>query len=169
MTEHDRTIARTRHVRARARRRPPGAPGGPRATVLLDGAQTGGRFALLELREVRGDEPPRHLHHWEDETLYVLDGELTVYFGDASLSAAAGTAVLLPRGVEHSYVVLSGSASMLALYAPSGFEGFFRELADGATGALASLDRVISVAARYGCEITGPPPRSAGRLPPSRR
>jgi quercetin dioxygenase-like cupin family protein len=165
MTEHDRTIARTRHVRARTRRRPPGATDGSRATVLLDGAQTGGRFALLELRQVRGDEPPRHLHHWEDETLYVLHGELTVYLGDASLPAAAGTAVLLPRGVEHSYVVLSGSACMLALYTPSGFEGFFRELADGATGARASLDRVISVAARHGCEITGPPPGSAGRSP----
>jgi hypothetical protein len=89
----------------------------------------------------------------------VLQGELIVYLGDASIPAAAGTAVLLPRGVEHSYVVLSDSASMLAFYTPSGFEGYFQELAGGTAGPQSSLDRLISVAARHGCGITAPPPR----------
>jgi quercetin dioxygenase-like cupin family protein len=135
--------------------------------VLLDGQDTGGRFALVESLESRGHEPPRHLHHWEDETLYVLQGELIVYLGDTAIRAPAGTAVLLPRGEEHSYEVLSGSASVLALYTPAGFEGFFQALADETTGPQSSLDRLISVAARHGCEITGPPSGSADR-PPSR-
>jgi quercetin dioxygenase-like cupin family protein len=166
MTEQDPTMARARQAQARTRGQPPGSNGGPRARVLLDGEKTGGRFALLELQETHGDEPPRHLHHWEDEALYVLQGELTVYLGEAAISAPAGTALLLPRGVEHSYAVVSETASLLALFTPSGFEGYFQALAAGAAGSETSLDRLISVAARHGCEITGPPPRGAGRSPP---
>lgn len=52
---------------------------GPRATVLVAGEQPGGRFAAVETVERRTSEHPRHLHHWEDEALYVLDGSLDVW------------------------------------------------------------------------------------------
>jgi hypothetical protein len=36
---------------------------------------------------------------------------------------------MLPRGVKHSYVVVSDIAALLALSTPSGFEGYFHALA----------------------------------------
>jgi quercetin dioxygenase-like cupin family protein len=166
MSEQDPTVACTRHARNAARTHRPGSTAGSHVSVLLNGEDTGGRFALLELLEVRGDEPPRHLHHWEDETLYVLKGEITVSLGDMSIPAPVGTAIVLPRGVEHSYSVVSDTASLLALYTPSGFEDYFHELAESATGTPASIERLIGVAARHGCEITGPPPGGTSRSPP---
>ena len=135
------------------------------AAVLVAGEETGGRFALVELVLARGAEPPCHRHHWEDETLYVLAGALRVRVGDAWVEAPAGAAVFLPRGGEHGLVVTTREARVLAALTPAGFEGFYREVAGAAPG----LERLVALAARYGCEITGPPPTSpapGGRAPP---
>ncbi|WP_346619839.1 cupin domain-containing protein [Blastococcus montanus] len=51
-------------------------------TVLATAEQTGGAFSVLEERLPRGAEPPPHVHHREDESFLVLDGELTVRVGD---------------------------------------------------------------------------------------
>jgi quercetin dioxygenase-like cupin family protein len=48
------------------------------ATVLVTGEETGARFALVETIEQPGDELPYHRHHWEDKTIYVLDGALAL-------------------------------------------------------------------------------------------
>ena len=123
------------------------------ASVLVGGAETGGRLAIVEEVMGQGAELPRHLHHWEDEALYVLDGELAVCLLGEWRRVPAGAAVLLPRGVEHAVAVVGAEALVLSVLTPAGFEGFYRELA----GAAPDLDRLVATAARYGCEITGPP------------
>ncbi len=123
---------------------------GPR--VLVSGDQTGGRFALLEIVESRGGGPPRHLHHWEDEVVYVLAGEVVFHRGDDRLAGRAGTAVLLPRGTEHAWRVESANARLLIAVAPAGLESCWAELSSRET----PLERLVAVAARCGIEITGP-------------
>ena len=56
--------------------------------IKLDGAQTAGRFALVEFAP-RGAAPPLHSHP-QDETFYVLDGELTAWVVDRELMTAIG-------------------------------------------------------------------------------
>ncbi len=129
----------------------------PAAAVLVTGTETGGRLALIETIEVPGAEPPCHCHHWEDETLYVLEGALVVYRGGSWTPCGAGAAVVLPRGMEHTFVVLSGTARVLAVMAPAGFEAWYGE-AGPATPWSGALEHVVAAAARYGCEITGPHP-----------
>jgi mannose-6-phosphate isomerase-like protein (cupin superfamily) len=46
---------------------------------------------------------PLHLHHHDDEAWYVLEGKLCVKVGDHTVEAAAGAAVLVPRGTPHTY------------------------------------------------------------------
>lgn len=142
-----------------------GRTGGPRAAragsaaaILVAGAETGGRFALVELRERGGAGPPRHLHAHEDEVVYVLAGRVTVHAGDAALDAPAGTCVLLPRGGEHSYRVESAEARLLVLVAPAGLEGYYAELdrPDARASGAPAVERLVATAARYGVAITGP-------------
>jgi hypothetical protein len=67
----------------------------------------------------------------------------------------------LPRGVEHAHVVATELARMLVFVVPAGLEGFYREV--GALGASPpDVERLVAMAARYGCEITGPTPRGVG-------
>ena len=65
-------------------------------------------FVLAEWRdegETSAERPiaPLHVHHQDDEAWYVLEGALGFVRGDERLQAAAGTAVLVPRGTPHSY------------------------------------------------------------------
>ena len=131
-----------------------GRADGHRAAVLVGGAETGGRLAIVALTLARGAEPPRHRHHWEDEALYVLEGALAVCLGDAWHHVPAGAALLLPRGVEHGVAVVGARARALSVLTPAGFEGFYRDM----DGVEPDLERLVTIAARYGCEITGPPP-----------
>ena len=125
--------------------------------VLVTGAQTGGRLALIETLEVRGAEPPRHCHHWEDETLYVLEGELAIFCGGSWTRALAGVVVVVPRGTEHSFAVLTRTSRILTMFTPAGFEGWYGEVSIAAPWS-GALEQVVVAAARYGCEITGPHP-----------
>ena len=139
---------------------------GQLVTFLLTGEETGGRFALVRATARRGCEPPCHLHRREDETLCVLAGDLTCHIGGEPRPVRAGTCLYLPRGLEHGFVVESDEATILHLFTPAGYEGAIRELgmvassntAPPAAAGLPDVERLVTVAARYGCEITGPPP-----------
>ena len=72
-------------------------------TILANARETGGQFGLVESLSPKGTEPPRHIHSWEDETFYVLEGEITFYIGDKTYAAHHGAFVSAPRGVPHSY------------------------------------------------------------------
>ena len=81
---------------------------------------------------------------------------MTFYLGGKRLERKAGECVLLPGGCEHTYCIESEQARLLVLLMPVGLEGYYRAL-DGLTGDDRYIERLVTVAARYGVEITGPP------------
>jgi oxalate decarboxylase/phosphoglucose isomerase-like protein (cupin superfamily) len=66
-------------------------------------------FVVAEWRDPGGPVgPPRwiaplHLHHYDDEAWYVLEGTLRVKRGDDEVEARAGSAVFVLRGTPHTY------------------------------------------------------------------
>lgn len=104
-------------------------PGGGRSVWFLgnymeyhleDEASTG-YGAVVECWIRRGEEPPLHIHTFEDELFYVLEGDVTFYVGDDVLAATAGSSVFLPRRVPHSFSVSkeSGHAKLLLYWFPA--------------------------------------------------
>ena len=132
------------------------AEGGRPVRVVVSGADTDGRFALVETRERPGGEPPLHAHTREDEVVYVLEGRVTVSVEGERRDCPTGAAVLLPRGREHAFRVESREARLLVLLLPAGLEGLYQEVG-GATGTH-DMERLVTISARYGVEITGPNP-----------
>jgi quercetin dioxygenase-like cupin family protein len=130
--------------------------GGPRVTIVVAGAQTGGRLAIVELCVGAGHEPPLHLHTHEDEIVYVREGRLTFVIGDDSRRVGPGTCLMLPRSIEHGYAVESEEAVLLIVLSPAGLEDRYAEVmtGPGTTG----LERLITAAAESGIAITGPVP-----------
>src|SRR5215469_4729346 len=59
-------------------------------TFLATGQDTLGQFALQEQVGRKGNVPPPHIHHREDETFYVLEGEMTFSIGDRTVKATPG-------------------------------------------------------------------------------
>ncbi|HEY6398478.1 MAG TPA: cupin domain-containing protein, partial [Solirubrobacteraceae bacterium] len=54
------------------------------------GAETGGSLAQLETNDPRGTATPLHIHHNEDETFYVLDGEVSLLVDGKRIDLSAG-------------------------------------------------------------------------------
>ena len=101
---------------------------GALAQVRVSGAQTGGAFAVADHLAQRGNASPVHVHDRDDETFFVLDGELRVFVGEEEEHAAGpGTVAVLPRRLRHAYVVISATARFLTLHTPAGFEQFAAE------------------------------------------
>jgi quercetin dioxygenase-like cupin family protein len=134
-------------------------------TFLATGEDTQGRFALIEAVGRKGNSPPPHIHRREDETFYVLEGEVVVTVGGRTMKAVPGTMVYLPRNVPHTFAVESEQARMLVLLTPAGFEGWFKEFSVPAPAmtlpptteeAYQDVQRMLEVAPRYGLEIVVP-------------
>ena len=82
------------------------------AFVHVTGEQTGGALEVVEAWGARGDMPPLHIHHREEETFYVVEGQLTLFVADEEIVLTAGQAVVAPRGVMHVYRVDSEQAAL---------------------------------------------------------
>jgi quercetin dioxygenase-like cupin family protein len=135
-----------------------------RMTVKATAATTAGGFGLIESVIPPGFSPPMHIHHLEDESYFVLDGELTVRCGDETYAASAGSFVFLPRDVPHTFVVEGDKpARWLTITTPGGGEGFFidagRPAETDGFPAPAPIDIGLlqRVSEKYGDEIVGPP------------
>jgi quercetin dioxygenase-like cupin family protein len=150
--------------------------GGGLATIKVTGKDTGDLYSLVEILEPQGARAPLHLHHHEDEAFYIIEGEITLYVGDETMKASAGSFVFGPRGVPHAYTVDSGPARLLFILSPPGFEGFIEAISkparartlpppkskdqrdeDDTAGESESKSFAV-LEARYGCEIVGPTP-----------
>jgi len=81
----------------------------------------------------RGNEPPRHQHEREDEAVFVVAGDVEFQVGQRRVEIGQGNWLFLPRGVAHSFRVLSDQVHMLAMYAPGGIETFFEALSEPVT------------------------------------
>lgn len=67
--------------------------------------------------------PPEHAHEFEDDSFYVLEGELTFIVDGEEIVAGPGTFVLVPPGVSDTFAN-RGDASVrfLNVHAPAGFD-----------------------------------------------
>ncbi len=135
--------------------------------MLATGEQTGGVYVLSEARVLPGGGPPPHIHHREDESFFVLEGEITFTLGDQKVIANAGTFIQGPRGIPHAFQNESNApARMLIHVTPPGFEKFMAEFAQPvpsfdsppAPVTLADIERLMAVAPKYGMELLPPPP-----------
>jgi quercetin dioxygenase-like cupin family protein len=131
------------------------SPIGGDATILAGGDQTGGALAAIDVVVPPGEGPPLHIHTREDETAYVLEGELRWKLADEMNSSPAGSFVFIPRGLPHAFHNPTGDpARMLITFSPAGMEGFFEALAEQTT---VDLEAFRSAAATHSMEVVGPP------------
>jgi mannose-6-phosphate isomerase-like protein (cupin superfamily) len=139
------------------------------ATIKATAEQTGRQYSLVEILAPDGYEGVLHVHHFEDEGFYILEGEMTFYVGDQIIKARPGSYLFGPRDVPHAFTVDSGPARLLFIFSPAGLEGLIREMGEPARSMTvppqleeepdeAEMERMAAIVARYGAKILGPPP-----------
>ena len=140
---------------------------GALSQVRVSGAQTGGAFALADHLAQRGNASPVHVHDRDDETFFVLDGELRVFAGRGGThrrarhrrGAAPPPSPRLRRHVRHRTVPHPATSA--------GFEQFAAEAGQPAQAlTLPSppagpphFAALAQAAARHGITILAPPPQ----------
>ncbi len=132
---------------------------------LATGEDTNGKYAMWEAIVPPGGGPPPHVHSREEESFYILEGEITFMIGDERVVATAGMFANMPVGTPHSFKNESSkTAKMLISVAPAGLEEMFFEigvpLPEGSTTALPptkeEIQKLLTIAPGYGIEIRVP-------------
>jgi mannose-6-phosphate isomerase-like protein (cupin superfamily) len=132
-----------------------GSLGGIDVRFLIDGADTGGGFSLVEHpMGPRALAAPMHRHSREDEYSFVLEGRMGADLGGEIVHAGPGDLVFKPRGQWHTFWNAGDEpCRILEIIAPAGFEEFFDRLTDMTSRNEFDPARVASLAAEYGTEI----------------
>jgi quercetin dioxygenase-like cupin family protein len=120
---------------------------------LLEAADTNGSLAMFEFMVPVGARVPvPHYHKDYDETIYGLDGVITITVGGKAVDIGPGESCFIPRGAVHGFNNLKQvDARALAVVTPAliGPE-FFKEMAAMVNaGGPPDLEKMKSVMAKH--------------------
>ena len=96
-------------------------------SFLATGQDTDNAYSLIHCFFRKGYTPPPHFHTREDESFYLLEGIMDFQAGEKKFTASAGELIVLPKGIPHSFNLVTDTAKALLLITPAGFETIFKE------------------------------------------
>ena len=131
---------------------------------LVTGEESGGAYFAMEALVPPGCGPPPHVHTREEETFYLLEGEVEFLLGEETITAGPGDFVNVPRGTVHRFRNTgAGTARLLLTFTPAGIERWFEETLEEAPNVVSPEDvpdnveevaaRYVAAAPRYGLEF----------------
>ena len=122
-------------------------------THKLTRQHTGGAYYLFEFEFDPESGNRLHVHRYEDEVVYVLEGAIQIRLGNEKLQAVTGGVAHLPKSIPHAlYNPLKAPSRYLAMAIPGGMENFFDEL--NAAQEAGTLDDAThkEISRKYGIE-----------------
>jgi quercetin dioxygenase-like cupin family protein len=134
-------------------------------TIKATAEDTGGTYALVEMLIPPQGGPPPHMHSREIESFYILEGSLSFWLSDRKLSGSAGSLIIAPPGLTHTFKNEEDApARVLLLITPAGLEKFFQEVGipikEGSPvsepPSSENLEQVVTTASKYGVETKLP-------------
>lgn len=88
-----------------------------------------GRLAMITQDVSPGTSIPIHLHEKEDEIIFIRSGTGEATVGEERVVLGAGSMLFVPQGTWHGGRNIGRDMlKWIAIYSPSGFEGYFREI-----------------------------------------
>jgi len=125
--------------------------------IKISGKDTENDLAVFEQTGLTPNGgPPLHIHPFQDEWFYVIEGEYRFQVGDDSYSMMAGETIFLPRNVQHAFVQLTQSGKMIVSYLPAGKMESFFAVTDKWTSP-PSKEEIAKVFADHEMKVVGPP------------
>lgn len=131
---------------------------------LATGEETDGKYAMWEAIVAPGGGPPPHIHSREEESFYILEGEITLQVNDEQIIATEGMFATMPVGSLHSFKNNTNeNARMILSVAPAGFEEMLFELGapieidqPAPAPSQAEIEKLLELAPKYGLQIKLP-------------
>lgn len=131
--------------------------------LKISGTDTENDLAVFEQTGLTPNGgPPLHLHPFQDEWFYVVEGEYVFQVGDNIYQMKAGDTIFLPRNVQHAFLQLTKKGRMIVSYLPAGkMEAFFK--ATDKWTSPPTKEEIVKIFAAHDMKVVGPPLRPKKR------
>ncbi len=125
--------------------------------VKVSGTDNDGAFAIFEQTSLsQGKGTPLHIHHFQDEVFYVVEGEYYFQVGEEKFNLSDGDYIFLPKKIPHAWTQVSAKGKMEVTFQPAGkMEDFFLTIA--ALKTEPSKEIISKIFSDNEMEIVGPP------------
>lgn len=116
-----------------------------------------GDLYIYESRTTGKGGPPLHVHPYQDEWIFVVQGEYEFQVGEQRFLLKAGDSLLAPRQVQHAFTYAGeGLGKMIIVFQPAGkMEAFFHESSKKRT-TRPTLEEQKELFRKHDMEIVGP-------------
>jgi quercetin dioxygenase-like cupin family protein len=140
-------------------------------SFLVRAQDTDGRFAMVEYRARPGNEPRPHVHLWEHEIYFVLEGKIEFHCEDQVETVGPGETIFLPKAKAHAFYIRSEYLRTLIITLatadePAALDSYFASMAKPATSMDIPTDavtyltddpsRAIEASKKYGMKMLSP-------------
>lgn len=125
--------------------------------IKISGSDTENDLAVFEQTGLTPNGgPPLHIHPFQDEWFYVIEGEYLFQVGEDKYQMKSGDTIFLPRNVQHAFIQLTKNGKMIVSYLPAGKMEAFFQIADQWTSP-PSKDEISKVFEDHGMKVVGLP------------
>jgi mannose-6-phosphate isomerase-like protein (cupin superfamily) len=123
----------------------------------VTGDDTDGAFDFFTVEVAPMSGPPLHVHHTQEEAIFILKGRYKVRVGDELFRCDEGGFAYMPKGLPHAFFNLTGEVGqIIVVYTPGGGQKFYEEFGPIARSG-ADRATIAAVFARHDMELLGPP------------
>ena len=125
--------------------------------VKISSQDTAGDLAVFEqIGLTAKGGPPLHIHPFQDEWFYVVDGNYLFQVGIEKYNLKQGDTIFLPRGIQHAFAQISKTGKMIVSYLPAGkMEAFFKVTSEWTSPP--SKEDIKKIFEDHDMKIVGPP------------
>jgi len=125
--------------------------------VKVSGSDTNGHLAIFEQTSLsQGKGVPLHIHPFQDEIFYVIDGSYKFQIGNDQYDLTIGDSIFLPRKIAHAWTQVSEKGKMIVTMQPAGkLENFFVTIA--ALDHEPSQPEIAKIFSDNDMKVVGPP------------
>lgn len=125
--------------------------------IKISGSDTENDLAVFEQTGLTPNGgPPLHIHPFQDEWFYVIEGDYLFQVGDEKYRMKSGDTIFLPRNVQHAFLQLTEKGKMIVSYLPAGkMEAFFKVTDKWSSPP--SREEIAKVFADHDMKVVGPP------------
>lgn len=117
---------------------------------MLSTEASGGATSVLIATHNPGEGPPDHLHHSQEEFIFVVDGTYSVRVDGAEQTVGAGTLLFIPRGTVHSFKNIGTTpARMLDWTLPGGQDRYFKAIDELTSGGGFTPAKAVALSLEY--------------------
>jgi quercetin dioxygenase-like cupin family protein len=100
--------------------------------------------------------PPLHIHLFQDEMFYVIEGDYLFQVGEETYKLKSGDTIFLPREVPHAFAQLTEKGRMVLSFQPSGkMEEFFKKTSLWTRPP--TKEEIVQVFEEHDMKVAGPP------------